>query len=321
MTKAPSHALHTFMDQVTQEMASEYRRIYEKSAEDPGTAGDEGEENWATLLREWLPPYYHVRTKGRLLSYNGDMSKQVDVLVLKPSYPRKLLEKHVWLADGVIAAFECKNTLKAHDVSAAVSRCAEFKNLCRPRDGTPLRELRSPLIYGLLAHSYVWKNKNSKPIDNINNALWDAEQAIQEPRSLLDILCVADLANWSRMHSPYYAASWLGDPAKVNALRAHFGGEYGPTSSMVCASTETQTQADVFRPIGAFVSILTNLITWQDVAARDLADYYRLASMWGAGSGQLRFWPSSILSQSVHGGIAAGKLVNGATWNEWSFSV
>jgi hypothetical protein len=110
MAAKTSHALHTFMAQVTNEMASEYERIYARAAEDPGTAGDEGEENWAALLREWLPPNYHVKTKGRLLSHDGSMSPQIDVLVLKPSYPLKLLEKKIWLADGVAAAFECKTT-------------------------------------------------------------------------------------------------------------------------------------------------------------------------------------------------------------------
>ncbi|WOF45096.1 hypothetical protein KNJ79_09585 [Sphingopyxis indica] len=50
------HDLHTFMAQVTTEMASEHERIYAKSAGGPGTTGGEGEENWATLLRDWLPP-------------------------------------------------------------------------------------------------------------------------------------------------------------------------------------------------------------------------------------------------------------------------
>ena len=44
------HDLHKFMSQVTDEMASEYQRIHARAEEDPGTAGDEGEENWATLL-------------------------------------------------------------------------------------------------------------------------------------------------------------------------------------------------------------------------------------------------------------------------------
>ncbi|WP_198148432.1 DUF6602 domain-containing protein, partial [Elstera litoralis] len=88
MSKENKHDLHVFMDQITEEMMSEYNRIYAKAAADPGTAGDEGEENWATLFRDWLPPAYQVRTKGRLINPDGSMSPQVDVVILKPSYPQ-----------------------------------------------------------------------------------------------------------------------------------------------------------------------------------------------------------------------------------------
>ena len=60
--------LHTFITGVNREMATEYERIRRRTLEDPGTAGDQGEENWATLLREWLPPYLQIVTKGRILN-------------------------------------------------------------------------------------------------------------------------------------------------------------------------------------------------------------------------------------------------------------
>jgi hypothetical protein len=208
MANTAPHALHMFMAQVTDEMASEYERIYARAVEDPGTAGDEGEENWATLLRNWLPPNYHVRTKGRLLSHDGSMSPQIDVLVLKPSYPLKLLEKKVWLADGVAAAFECKTTLTAAHVAASVKTCATFKRLYKPRTGSPQRELRSPLVYGVLAHSHSWKGINSKPLENINNALRRALAQIDHPRLELDMMCVADLATWTSMYVSHYMVSW-----------------------------------------------------------------------------------------------------------------
>jgi hypothetical protein len=87
------HELRTFFEQVTQEMAAEYRRIYARTHEDPGTAGDEGESNWSNLLSDWLPSDVHVVTKGRILGANGVASPQVDVVVLSGDYPRKLLGK------------------------------------------------------------------------------------------------------------------------------------------------------------------------------------------------------------------------------------
>ena len=58
MDSSRPHDLEDFMKQVTSEMESEYQRIRSRALEDPGTAGDQGEENWAELLRDWLLPTY-----------------------------------------------------------------------------------------------------------------------------------------------------------------------------------------------------------------------------------------------------------------------
>jgi hypothetical protein len=84
------HDLLDFLLQVSAEIQAEYERIRRRAAEDPGTAGDQGEENWASVLRGWLPPSYRIVTKGRLIGQNGSTSPQVDVIVLNPAYPSAL---------------------------------------------------------------------------------------------------------------------------------------------------------------------------------------------------------------------------------------
>lgn len=74
-------------------MAERYESIYKRTVDDPGTAGDRGEENWAELFGEWLPQYFHVVTTGQLLNHDGHTSPQIDVLVLSPSYPKQLLSE------------------------------------------------------------------------------------------------------------------------------------------------------------------------------------------------------------------------------------
>src|SRR5437762_4573040 len=106
------HDIHNFVQRSQRELQDEYLRIQKRATEDPGTAGDQGEENWATLLRSWLPHTYHVVTRGRIVGHEGAASPQVDVLVLQPAYPPQLLDKKLYLAGGVAAAFECKVTLK-----------------------------------------------------------------------------------------------------------------------------------------------------------------------------------------------------------------
>ena len=197
MSEEKSHDLHDFMRQLSQDMAAEYDRIQKRAVEDPGTAGDQGEENWAELLRGWLPRTFEVVTKGRIINADGRTSPQVDILVLKDVYPEKLLNKKLYLAAGVAAAFECKTTLKASHIEKAVKTCAEIKGLYAAREGTPYRELHAPIVYGLLAHSHSWKQPNSTPEENVLQKLRlsDVYFALH-PRLGLDLLCVADLGAW-----------------------------------------------------------------------------------------------------------------------------
>ena len=57
MSQEKTHDLHDFMQQLSVEMAGEYNRIQRRATEDPGTAGDQGEENWAELLRRMASIY------------------------------------------------------------------------------------------------------------------------------------------------------------------------------------------------------------------------------------------------------------------------
>lgn len=304
------------MAQITSEMGSEYDRIYARAAEDPGTAGDEGEENWARLFREWLPPSYHVETKGRLISHDGRMSPQIDVVILKPAYPRKLLEKKIWLAGGVSAAFECKTTITAAHVTDSIARCAKFKDLYPPREGTPRTELRSPLIYGLLAHSHSWKAQNSKPLENIQRAMHNGLDSLIHPRFEMDLLCIADLATWSSFIISRYEAAW--NPTAQAELVRTFGASCGPMTGMTCSSPDSESQHSTFRPVGALLEDLTRRLAWADPAVRDIADYFRKANLGGNGSGGLKPWPLSTYSAQVAQQIANGRITNGVPWDEWS---
>ena len=193
-----SNDLIDFMNSATRQIGEEYDRIQKRATEDPGTDGDQGEENWATLLRNWLPTTFQIVTKGRILSHKGIASPQVDVLVLQPEYPKHLLDKKLYLAGGVLAAFECKVTLKAKHIVDFIKNSIDIKSHLETRKGTPYKELQSPIIYGLLAHSHTWKGNDSKPEENIRNSLIEADNSlITHPIQMPDIICVADLACWS----------------------------------------------------------------------------------------------------------------------------
>ncbi len=153
------HDLFDFMEAVKQDMGLEYKRIRERATEDPSIAGSQGEGSWAEFFKNWLPSNYHVVTKGRILNERGESTPEIDILILHPSYPKKLLalDKKYYLAGGVVAAFECKLTLKTRDIVSAIQKSVQIKEMIPIKNGTPYDELHHFIIYGLLAHSHSYK--------------------------------------------------------------------------------------------------------------------------------------------------------------------
>ena len=319
MNEAPAHDLHDFMQQISQEMASEYLRIQLRAKEDPGTAGDQGEENWAELIRGWIPSTYEVVTKGRIISQDGRTSPQVDVIVLKDVYPKKLRNKKHYLAAGVAAAFECKTTLRASHIAEATETCGKIKDLYPIRTGTPFRELHTPILYGLLAHSHSWKRDNSTPEENITNQLADSDSSyVSHPRQTLDVLCVADLGTWTSSMISFIGPRQI--PYEANSETARrYGPDGSATSSHIgLASSRSENKADPFTPLGSLISYLTRRLAWENARLRDLADYYLKANLDGVGQGGMRTWSSAIYSDEIRSRVEAGQLSNGKPWDEWS---
>jgi len=285
------------MRQLSAEMSAEYNRIQMRATEDPGTAGDQGEENWAELLRDWLPRTYEVVTKGRIISQGGETSPQIDVLVLKGIYPKKLLNKKVYLAAGIAAAFECKTTLKASHIAEAMENCAKIKSLYPKRTGTPYKELHSPLVYGLLAHSHTWKGGNSMPDQNIEKKLHEADAIhISHPRLQLDLLCVADLAAWTSVTCTFLGPRLVPDWSTMAPI---YGPNGSATSSYVGHTGSYEQQVEQFTPIGVLISHLSQKLAWENPELREFADYYRMVNIAGGARDACEFGPAqSIVRKS-----------------------
>lgn len=208
-----------------------------------------------------------------------------------------------------------KTTLAAAHITSARRRVRQFKELYPDRIGSPAKELRSPLFYGLLGHSHSWKKDASNPLGNVEGALNSSQEDVVHPRLDLDVICVADLATWSHTILAYHPAAWTPDPqANPEAALS----TVGVMTSHICSALEKEGQAATFRPVGALLTTLINRLAWEDAAVRDLADYFRLANLWGSGSGSMRPWPLSVYSEEVRPQILAGKFTNGVPWDEWS---
>ncbi len=310
------HDIHDFVLDSQHRIEAEYIRIQRRATEDPGTAGDQGEENWASLLRSWLPSCFKIVTKGRILTESGYASPQVDVLVLMPSYPDILLDKKLYLAGGVAAAFECKTTLKAEHVKAAVETCASLRTHLVKREGTPYRELNSTIIYGLLAHSHSWKGDKSTPVENIEASLWAAdEKFVSHPIECIDLLCVSDLATWT-VHKMTFLSPKL--PSYTETMAARYGPDGSALTGYICHAIGQERQADFFSPLGLLLSRLFSQLAWSFVDMRNLEEFFRKVNLGGSGSGRMRRWDISIYSPQIRARVYSGMLSNGMSFDEWS---
>lgn len=321
-----SHELAVLLQQVQETLASEYQRIVGRAHEDPGTAGDEGEENWAGFLRQWLPRGYHVVTKGRILSVDGEASPQVDVLVLTPAYPPALLDKKLYLAAGVAAAFECKTTLKKEHIVRAVETAAMVHRLAHPsgdrstRRGSPYVELHSGIVYGLLAHAHSWVDATAA--DHVGNAVEEGLQGADHPRDVLDVVCVANLGTWTTMKTSYMGpnvSAW-----HLDQLRPDFPEGYASSVALGPAPSATFAEVDgTFPniPVAQLCAFLTSRLAREDPSMRPIADYFRVAGLLGHSRGSGKAWRlSEVYSDEVAERLRRDGVSWGEAWSTWGLA-
>ena len=135
---------------------------------------------------------------------------------------------------GVVAAFECKTTLRTIHLKKALKTSAALKRALSAGDGTPYRELNAEIIYGVLAHSH---DAGQKPVENIERTVhrWDAAWA-KHPRECIDVVTVADLATWHVSKMTYVGPG-------LSTWNASMTSTYGPRGSAMTspfASPERQ---------------------------------------------------------------------------------
>jgi hypothetical protein len=248
---SPDHDLKWLLDRTAADIASEYQRIQTRVKEDPGTAGDQGEENWAEILRKYLPANYHIRTKGRIVAANGSASRQIDVLVLSPSYPVGLLDIKTYVAAGVLAAFECKITLRREHIETAMKTAAELSDLVQAD-----QFMEHHIIYGLLAHSHAFARKQTAPGTLVTSALNTAfKEYVSHPDQFIDVLCVSDLGTWIAQR-------------KV---------ETGNIDDYIVTVGYYRTVARQIAPVAAFMTDLMIKLGVSNPALKEIAGYFARA--------------------------------------------
>lgn len=317
------HELVNFMQQLQQTLAFEYGRIRARVTEDPGTAGDDGEECWAALLREWIPSSYPVVTKGRIISLEGVASPQIDIIVLHPSYPRHLLNKKHYIAGGVVAAFECKLTIKAHHIEKAFETAHIVKTLSERRLGSPYKELQQPIFYGLLAHSHSWKGSTADIALGLLKKIHDRQfNGPQHPAELMDLICIADLGNYSLYKHINIGPNFLDlDESDENQSGTASDESLEKLNHIVTAYECTWANNDPKFPahggtiLGAFLSKFISKLAYEDPSIRSIAEYYT-ATLEEGGIGLTTVWYPDILSAEVLSSLRKTGPINDR-WGEW----
>jgi hypothetical protein len=198
MTQAHVRWLGAVADAVAEEYELTRRSLVGRSKTQQ--RGHHYEALFRRLLNGWLPPQYEVGTRKYLLLERAvnrhSYSRETDLVIFHPSYPRELRERSEVLLSGVIAAFSVKSELRKRDLQDAITEARAVREGFEGRLGSEIGELISPLIYGVLAHTH--KLPGEEPRASVTDALLAETQKDKPPRGQLDIVCIADLDCWYR---------------------------------------------------------------------------------------------------------------------------
>lgn len=318
------HELRAFFDQVSREMADEYHRISPRVHEDPGTAGDEGESNWAELLSNWLPSDLHIVTKGRILGVSGEASPQIDVIVLSGDYPKKLLTKKLYMAGGVVAAFECKTTLRREHSPKLFSNAAAIRRIAGEVTGTIYDETFGPIIYGLLAHRY--QSDSSGAEASVDQELRRLAGRAGHPLELPALVCVANLATWQknvhgiavptmRFNSREELEGLLNGPkTKLEWLRSlqwTVSALYHRWDDSLVEQFDIEDGAAPPNPIAVLIMYLLQNLALADDRRTRMADYYLWTQAVASSGARVKEWaPCDVYSERLLNLIGTPQFLN-----------
>lgn len=287
MNKSQTHDLADFLDQTYSGLKNEYNRLRKRSKEDPGTAGDQGEENWKMILKQWLPHYFKIETKGRLINENGYVSPQVDIVILRPEYPEYLLSRKLYLTGGVVAAFEVKTTLRLEHLSKFFKTCIEIKRNTNRNFATPptvYSDIQKPILFGLLAHSYDRKLDKLSSARKIQSKVRELDkQLIDHPALMPDLICISDLITIS--------ARKIVEGEKNKGPLAYYINY--PTLGINEMHTDDRT------PIAALLTQLLHKLSYQYNSIQNIAYYFSLSGVQRVGSGLGRQYGREVYSEQV----------------------
>ncbi|GAA0310960.1 DUF6602 domain-containing protein [Psychrobacter aestuarii] len=293
------HDIAQYMEEINLALQQDYLQIQSRVKQDPGTAGDQAEETWAEVLRKWLPSHYHIVTKGRVLGLDGTASPQIDILILWPHYPPFLLNKKLYIASGVAAAFECKLTFKLSHLKKLFENAKSLTEITnseyckrrnkRKREGGnySYEEYHRIFDYGLLAHSF---EETIKSPSKVTDKIVELDKHIaKHPNQMVDLICVQNLGSWSSEKYAITSAPIVSENNTYSMSYFPF-----PSTNYTCLSKEDwNVDSDVynnFSPLGSFIARLYTKLSRTDTSLVPMKEYLVSSLSAGKSSSSRRLW-------------------------------
>lgn len=164
-----THRFEDLIRQLSESVRADYDEARQHARnQDPQRAGHEAEGTWQRVLTDWGPGW-PVVTRRYIVGPGGE-TNEVDVLLLKPTYPSPLREQRSVMSSGVAAAFSCKLTLRKRDLREAITQKALINNVAGRSNHTAKDTLRGPIPFGLLAHSMDFPRSETNPSEVLQEA-------------------------------------------------------------------------------------------------------------------------------------------------------
>ena len=268
------------------------------------------ESRWDEVLTEWLPPDYEVGKRKYLLleTEDGPMeTKEHDLVVFFPHYPKALRKKTKVLASGVAAVFSVKRTISRKGIAEAYEDAAVLRQGMKIRELTPRNMLAPPVFFGLLGESHDWKEAGD-PKDKIKTIADEFDMKVKVPREGLDMICVADLGYWVRSTS-------IVKPELLKPLPAEITQVLGTDTLVMSGLRHDYADQQPLSPLTHFIGSLWAKLAINDPMLRPLADGFRITKTFPAG-GSLAFkrWPLvDLTTKHVADNVRRGFIPN-ADW-------
>jgi hypothetical protein len=275
------HEHHEWLADLNKSIVDSYEREQVEIAGKPERIQELGhrvEDRWKGVLTDWLPPEYQVEKRKYILLETEDglkMTKETDLVVFYPHYPKNLRAKTAVLASGVAAAFSVRRTVGRDDIKDAYENGLTLRRGMKIRDATLQAHLIPPVFFGLLGDSHDWKAPTSTPKDNIKDTTQEFDRdLVKTPREGLDLLCIADLGTWSRT-TAVLPEGFMRRQAWPEEFRVAFTGST-EIESLVLSGMRHDYEQTNLSPLTNFIGSLWGMLAINDPTLKPLADGLRI---------------------------------------------